>query len=92
MVEAPIFHVNGDDPEAVVHAARVATEFRQKFHKDVVLDMICYRRFGHNEGDEPMFTNPIMYKKIKRHKTTLSAVYGPAGQGRADPRRRRSRI
>jgi len=72
MVEAPIFHVNGDDPEAVVHAARVATEFRQKFHKDVVLDIICYRRFGHNEGDEPMFTNPIMYKKIKKQKTTLS--------------------
>ena len=72
MVEAPIFHVNGDDPEAVVHAARVATEFRQKFHKDVVLDIFCYRRFGHNEGDEPMFTNPIMYKKIKSHKTTLA--------------------
>ncbi|WP_170551641.1 2-oxoglutarate dehydrogenase E1 component [Ruegeria atlantica] len=72
MVEAPIFHVNGDDPEAVVHAAKVATEFRQKFHKDVVIDIFCYRRFGHNEGDEPMFTNPIMYKKIKTHKTTLS--------------------
>ncbi len=72
MVEAPIFHVNGDDPEAVVHAARVATEFRQKFHKDVVIDIICYRRFGHNEGDEPMFTNPIMYKKIKKQKTTLA--------------------
>ncbi|MDO5755990.1 MAG: 2-oxoglutarate dehydrogenase E1 component [Rhodobacterales bacterium] len=72
MVEAPIFHVNGDDPEAVVHAARVATEFRQKFHKDVVLDIICYRRFGHNEGDEPMFTNPLMYKEIKQHKTTLT--------------------
>ncbi|MTH64901.1 2-oxoglutarate dehydrogenase E1 component [Paracoccus shanxieyensis] len=71
MVEAPIFHVNGDDPEAVVHAARVAIEFRQKFHKDVVLDIICYRRFGHNEGDEPMFTNPAMYKNIKSHKTTL---------------------
>ena len=71
MVEAPIFHVNGDDPEAVVHAAKVATEFRQKFHKDVVLDIFCYRRFGHNEGDEPMFTNPLMYKNIKRHKTTL---------------------
>ena len=61
MVEAPIFHVNGDDPEAVVHAAKVATEFRQKFHKDVVIDIFCYRRFGHNEGDEPMFTNPAMY-------------------------------
>jgi 2-oxoglutarate dehydrogenase E1 component len=72
MVEAPIFHVNGDDPEAVVHAARVATEFRQKFKKDVVLDIICYRRFGHNEGDEPMFTNPLMYKKIKKQKTTLT--------------------
>ncbi|SHL46499.1 2-oxoglutarate dehydrogenase E1 component [Roseovarius litoreus] len=72
MVEAPIFHVNGDDPEAVVHAAKVATEFRQKFQKDVVIDMICYRRFGHNEGDEPMFTNPVMYNKIKKQKTTLS--------------------
>ncbi|KPP87447.1 MAG: oxoglutarate dehydrogenase (succinyl-transferring), E1 component [Rhodobacteraceae bacterium HLUCCO07] len=72
MVEAPIFHVNGDDPEAVVHAAKVATEFRQKFHKDVVIDVFCYRRFGHNEGDEPMFTNPVMYKRIKTHKTTLS--------------------
>ncbi|MDH2326427.1 2-oxoglutarate dehydrogenase E1 component [Cereibacter sp. SYSU M97828] len=71
MVEAPIFHVNGDDPEAVVHAARVATEFRQKFHKDVVLDIFCYRRFGHNEGDEPMFTNPAMYQKIRKQKTTL---------------------
>lgn len=71
MVEAPIFHVNGDDPEAVVHAAKVATEFRQQFHKDVVLDIFCYRRFGHNEGDEPMFTNPAMYKNIKGHKTTL---------------------
>ncbi|MCB6178531.1 2-oxoglutarate dehydrogenase E1 component [Rhodobacter sp. Har01] len=71
MVEAPIFHVNGDDPEAVVHAAKVAIEFRQKFHKDVVIDMFCYRRFGHNEGDEPMFTNPAMYNRIKRHKTTL---------------------
>jgi 2-oxoglutarate dehydrogenase E1 component len=72
VVEAPIFHVNGDDPEAVVHAAKVATEFRMKFHKDVVIDMFCYRRFGHNEGDEPMFTNPVMYKNIKGHKTTLS--------------------
>ena len=72
MVEAPIFHVNGDDPEAVVHAAKIATEFRQKFNKDVVIDIFCYRRFGHNEGDEPMFTNPIMYKKIKTQKTTLT--------------------
>ena len=72
MVEAPIFHVNGDDPEAVVHAAKVATEFRQKFGKDVVLDIFCYRRFGHNEGDEPMFTQPQMYTAIKKQKTTLA--------------------
>jgi 2-oxoglutarate dehydrogenase E1 component len=71
MVEAPIFHVNGDDPEAVVHAAKVATEFRQRFHKDVVIDIFCYRRFGHNEGIEPMFTNPVMYNRIKKQKSTL---------------------
>jgi 2-oxoglutarate dehydrogenase E1 component len=71
MVEAPIFHVNGDDPEAVVHAAKLAIEFRQQFHKDVVLDIFCYRRFGHNEGDEPMFTNPAMYARIRKQKTTL---------------------
>ncbi|MEM9955998.1 MAG: 2-oxoglutarate dehydrogenase E1 component [Pseudomonadota bacterium] len=70
-VEAPIFHVNGDDPEAVIHAAKVATEFRQLFQKDVVIDIFCYRRFGHNEGDEPMFTQPRMYKTIKTQKTTL---------------------
>ncbi len=75
MVEAPIFHVNGDDPEAVVFAAKVATEFRQKFHKPVVIDMWCYRRFGHNEGDEPGFTQPLMYKKIRGHKSTLE-LYG----------------
>ena len=70
MIEAPIFHVNGDDPEAVVYAAKVATEFRMTFHKPVVIDMFCYRRFGHNEGDEPAFTQPIMYRKIRTHKTT----------------------
>ncbi|MEM8698463.1 MAG: 2-oxoglutarate dehydrogenase E1 component [Pseudomonadota bacterium] len=71
MVDCPIFHVNGDDPEAVVHAAKVATEYRQKFQKDVVIDIFCYRRFGHNEGDEPMFTQPKMYKAIKKHKTVI---------------------
>jgi 2-oxoglutarate dehydrogenase E1 component len=71
MIEAPIFHVNGDDPEAVVFAAKVATEFRMKFHKPVVVDMFCYRRFGHNEGDEPAFTQPIMYRNIRTHKTTV---------------------
>jgi len=71
MVQAPIFHVNGDDPEAVVHVARIATEFRQLFHKDVVIDMFCYRRFGHNENDEPAFTQPLMYRTIKDHPTTL---------------------
>jgi 2-oxoglutarate dehydrogenase E1 component len=75
MIEAPIFHVNGDDPEAVVFAAKVATEFRQKFHKPVVVDMFCYRRHGHNEGDEPAFTQPLMYKAISTHPTTLE-IYG----------------
>ena len=75
MVDCPIFHVNGDDPEAVVHAAKVATEFRQMFQRDVVIDMFCYRRFGHNEGDEPMFTQPMMYNAIKKHKTTVQ-IYG----------------
>jgi 2-oxoglutarate dehydrogenase E1 component len=70
LVEAPIFHVNGDDPEAVVFCAKVATEYRQKFHKPVVIDMFCYRRFGHNEGDEPSFTQPIMYRLIRSHPTT----------------------
>ena len=70
-VEAPIFHVNGDDPEAVVFCAKVATEYRQKFHKPVVIDMLCYRRFGHNEGDEPAFTQPLMYRAIRSHPTTL---------------------
>ena len=69
MVAAPIFHVNGEDPEAVVYACRLATEFRQKFKRDVVVDIFCYRRYGHNEGDEPMFTQPLMYKEIKAKKS-----------------------
>lgn len=70
MVSAPIFHVNGDDPEACVHVARMATEYRQKFKKDVVIDLWCYRRHGHNEGDEPAFTQPRMYQKIAKQPTT----------------------
>ena len=70
MVMAPIFHVNGDDPEAVVHVARIATEFRQAFGTDAVIDMFCYRRFGHNEGDEPAFTQPLMYNAIGAHPST----------------------
>ncbi len=75
MVDAPIIHANGDDPESVVYAARIATEFRLKFNRDVVIDLICYRRFGHNEGDEPSFTQPLMYKKIKSHPSPVK-VYG----------------
>ena len=75
MVEAPILHVNADDPEAVVYCARIATEFRLQFNRDVVIDLICYRRFGHNEGDEPSFTQPLMYEKIRSHPTTLK-LYG----------------
>ncbi|MEL6830428.1 MAG: thiamine pyrophosphate-dependent enzyme, partial [Pseudomonadota bacterium] len=70
MVQTPIFHVNGDDPEAVTYAAKVGTEYRQKFGKDVVIDMFCYRRFGHNEGDDPTMTQPIMYEKIRGQKST----------------------
>jgi 2-oxoglutarate dehydrogenase E1 component len=75
MVQAPIFHVNGDDPEAVVHVCRLATEFRNKFKVDVVVDMFCYRRSGHNEADEPSFTQPLMYKAIKQQPTTVT-IYG----------------
>ena len=75
MVMSPIFHVNGDDPEAVIHAARIAVEFRQTFGCDVVLDMFCYRRFGHNEGDEPSFTQPLMYRQIAEQQTTRE-LYG----------------
>jgi len=75
MIEAPVFHVNGDDPEAVVYVAKIATEFRQRFGRPVVIDIFCYRRFGHNEADEPSFTQPLMYSKIRGHETTLE-LYG----------------
>jgi len=75
MVDAPIIHTNGDNPEAVVYATRIATEFRLKFNRDVVIDLVCYRRFGHNEGDEPSFTQPLMYKKIRSHPSTVN-IYG----------------
>ncbi len=74
-VQAPIFHVNGDDPEAVTFACKMAIEFRQRFHRDIVIDMWCYRRFGHNEGDEPSFTQPLMYDRIRQH-PPVSEVYG----------------
>ncbi|MFA5970269.1 MAG: 2-oxoglutarate dehydrogenase E1 component [Sphingomonas sp.] len=74
-VQAPIFHVNGDDPEAVTFATKMAIEFRQRFHRDIVIDMWCYRRFGHNEGDEPSFTQPLMYDRIRKH-PPVSDVYG----------------
>lgn len=73
-VQAPIIHVNGDDPEAVTFACKVAIEYRQTFHRDIVIDMWCYRRFGHNEGDEPSFTQPLMYAQIKNH-PPVSEVY-----------------
>lgn len=71
IVQTPIFHVNGDDPEAVSKVSKIATNFRQRFKKDVVLDIVCYRRYGHNEGDEPFFTQPVMYGKIHAHKTPM---------------------
>ena len=75
MVHAPVFHVNGDDPEAVVYVAGLAFEYRQRFKKDVVIDVVCYRRWGHNEGDEPSYTQPLMYAKIKSH-TSVAQLYG----------------
>ncbi|RDJ08676.1 2-oxoglutarate dehydrogenase E1 component [Rhizobium grahamii] len=90
MVEAPIFHVNGDDPEAVARVARLAIEYRQTFHKPVVIDLICFRLFGHNEGDEPSFTQPEMYKEIRKHMSTLDvyverlSAEGVVGKGEVE--------
>jgi 2-oxoglutarate dehydrogenase E1 component len=75
MVQAPVLHVNGDDPEAVVHVASLAYEYRQRFKRDVVIDLVGYRRWGHNEGDEPSYTQPLMYAKIKSH-TSVAQLYG----------------
>lgn len=83
MIQAPVFHVNGDDPESVVRVARLAFEYRQQFHKDVVIDMVCYRRRGHNEGDEPSFTQPMMYKLIDAKRSTRK-LYTEALIGRGD--------
>ncbi len=74
MVQAPVFHVNGDDPEACLRATQLACDYRQKFHKDVVIDMVCYRKHGHNEGDDPSYTQPMMARKIQAHKP-VAALY-----------------
>ena len=94
LLDIPIFHVNGDDPEACVHVMRLATEYRQRFHTDVVIDLVCYRKYGHNEGDEPAFTQPKMYEVIRAHppvrtRYARQLVRRAAGRGRraADPRR-----
>jgi 2-oxoglutarate dehydrogenase E1 component len=86
MLDIPIFHVNGDDPEACVHAMRLATEYRQRFQSDVVIDLVCFRRYGHNEGDEPSYTQPLMYEAIRKH-PPVSEIYAKAlaAQGRVSP-------
>src|SRR5687767_15484033 len=83
MIQAPIFHVNGDDPEACARVARLAFEFRQAFKKDIVIDLVCYRRRGHNEGDDPSFTQPLMYDTINSKKS-VRKLYTEALVGRGD--------
>src|SRR5204862_6085105 len=83
MIQAPIFHVNGDDPEACVRVAKLAFEYRQEFKKDVVIDMVCYRRRGHNEGDDPSMTQPLMYSLIE-NKRSVRKLYTEALIGRGD--------
>ena len=84
MVQAPIFHVNGDDPEACVRVAQMAYDYRQQFKKDVVIDMFCYRRHGHNEGDDPSYTQPILYRKIRQH-PSVAAQYAEQLGARRSP-------
>ena len=91
MVQAPIFHVNGDDPEACVRVARLAFDYRQRFHKDVVIDMICYRRHGHNEGDDPRYTQPLMYRRSMPGARSASCTPSRSSSAATSPSRRPSR-
>ena len=87
MVQAPIFHVNGDDPEACVRVAQMAYDYRQRFKRDVVIDMFCYRRHGHNEADDPSYTQPILYRKIRQHPSVAHIVFRDSDSRQPDRRR-----
>ena len=91
MVQAPIFHVNGDDPEASMRVLRLAFDYRQQFKRDVVIDMICYRRHGHNETDDPAYTQPVMYRKIEKQPSVAAFSTASAGRREAADRRRSCR-